>query len=138
MDQRKRLLSKVDDINRYLHELDSIEISSLEEYKRSVAKKRASERLLQIMIEAVVDISYILYSGENLGVPKDDDSVVKALYEKKIISKEIMDSISELKGFRNILVHKYGAVDDELVFENLTENLSDFEKLRDYFLNMLK
>jgi len=138
MDQRKRLLSKVDDINRYLHELDSIEISSLEEYKRSVAKKRASERLLQIMIEAVVDISYILYSGENLGVPKDDDSVVKALYEKKIISKEIMDLISELKGFRNILVHKYGAVDDELVFENLTENLSDFEKLRDYFLNMLK
>ena len=32
-----------------------------------------------------------------------------------------------MKGFRNILVHKYGVVDDELVFEMLSEKLGDFE-----------
>lgn len=32
-----------------------------------------------------------------------------------------------MKGFRNILVHKYGEVDDDLVYENLSDRLGDFE-----------
>jgi len=84
-----------------------------------------------------MDASYILHKYKKIGVPKDDDSVIEDLNKKSIISKEIMDLIVRLKGFRNILVHKYGAVDDELVFENLTKNIHDFEKIVNYFLGLM-
>lgn len=138
MDTKKRLLSKIDDINKYLEELHTISPTSLEEYKESIEKKRACERLLQILIESVIDISYLLYKYKNIGVPKDDDSVIEDLHKKKVVNKKIKDLILELKGFRNILVHKYGTVDDELVFENSTENINDFEELKDYFLGIIK
>src|SRR3989344_4953554 len=119
----QKLLSKIDELNKYLDELDSIEISSLDDYQDSIEKKRACDRLLQVLIEIVIDICYLLYKEKKMGVPGNEDSVIGALCEKKVISKEIKDLIMELKGFRNILVHKYGAVDDELVFENLTDNI---------------
>jgi len=31
-----------------------------------------------------------------------------------------------MKGFRNILVHRYGKIDDKLAFRILKENLGDF------------
>jgi len=46
--------------------------------------------------------------------------------------------IKNMRGFRNILVHKYGTVDDELVFEMLSERLDDFEKFKEEVLRILK
>jgi len=34
-----------------------------------------------------------------------------------------------MKGFRNILIHKYGEIDDEKAYENIKEGLKDFEKI---------
>jgi len=78
-----------------------------------------------------------MYKYKNLGIPKDEDSVIGNLHKNKVINKEVKDLILNLKGFRNILVHKYGTVDDELVYENLTENIDDFEKLKNYFLEII-
>ena len=47
------------------------------------------------------------------------------------------DMLLDMKGFRNILVHKYGEVDDELVFENLSE-LENFEKFKEEILKFIK
>jgi len=43
-----------------------------------------------------------------------------------------------MKGFRNILVYKYGVVDDELVFEMLSEKVEDFEKFKEEILSFLR
>ena len=42
-----------------------------------------------------------------------------------------------MKGFRNILVHKYGEVDDEISYENL-EKLSDFDLFKEEVIFFLK
>ncbi len=40
--------------------------------------------------------------------------------------KEFGEKIKDMKGFRNILVHRYGRVDDTLVYNTLTTHLGDF------------
>jgi uncharacterized protein YutE (UPF0331/DUF86 family) len=35
-----------------------------------------------------------------------------------------------MKGFRNILVHEYGHINDRLVYEAVTDRLDDFEAFR--------
>ncbi len=134
---KKKILSKIDQIDLHLEEIEKIKPSDYNEYKNSIEKKRACERLLQISIEIIIEIAYIIVSNLKLGVPSDEDVLFEKLREKKIISKEIFTIIKEMKGFRNILVHKYGEVEDEKVFENL-DNLEDFEKFKQEILKFLK
>jgi len=53
--ERILALAKIDELNSYLDELKGIAPKSFEEYQR-IEKKRACERLLQVSIEAVIDM----------------------------------------------------------------------------------
>ena len=92
---------------------------------------------MQICIETVLDICNIILSDLKLGLPSDEEDVFDKLSEKKVISKKLADILSEMKGFRNILVHKYGEVQDEKVFENL-DKLEDFDKFKDEIIKFLR
>ncbi len=136
MIDKEKILSKLDEMDHYIEELETIKPEDLEAYINSIEKKRACERLLQIAIESVIDICNILVSNLHLGIPADEDELIEKLNQKKIISENIKNIIKSMKGFRNILVHKYGAVDDELVFENL-EKIPDFEIFKEEILSFL-
>ncbi|MGH7822886.1 MAG: HepT-like ribonuclease domain-containing protein [Candidatus Binatia bacterium] len=43
-----------------------------------------------------------------------------------------------MRGFRNILVHEYGAVDDAIVFRAATAEVEDLERVRDELLASLR
>ena len=103
----------------------------------SIEKKRAIERLFQISIETVIDITNILITDLKLGLPENEDEAFKKLNKEKIISKDLMNTLQTMKGFRNILVHKYGEVNDELAFENL-DNLGDFDSFITAIITFIK
>jgi len=51
------------------------------------------------------------------------------------------EKIKSMKGFRNILVHRYGEIDDDLVYEEIKNGLKDFEEFEkkiESFLEKLK
>lgn len=131
---REKILSKFDNLEEYLEELEKIKPAEFKEYLISIKDKRACERLLQISIETVIDICNIVASGLRIGLPSDEDDLFEKLKNKKVISKEMLIILKEMKGFRNILVHRYGEVDDEKVFEILSEKLMDFEKFKEEIL----
>lgn len=134
---KKRILAKIDELGGYLEELDSLKPIELEDYINSIKDKRTCERLLQISIKSVLDICGILITELKLGLPADEEAVFDKLEDKGIITKDIAILLKEMKSFRNILVHKYGVVDNELVFENFS-NLQDFEHFKEEILNFLK
>jgi uncharacterized protein YutE (UPF0331/DUF86 family) len=43
-----------------------------------------------------------------------------------------------MKGMRNILVHEYGRIDDELVFETVRDRLGDFGAFKREILDFLR
>ena len=69
----------------------------------------------------------ILVKELKLGVPESEEEILLKL--ENILEKETINKIVELKGFRNILVHRYGYIDDEIAFEDIKEGLEDFEKI---------
>jgi len=135
---KNRILTKFDELNSYLEELESIKPLNFEEYCSSIKEKRSCERLLQISIEAVIDICNILVSELNLGLPSEEEEIFKKLEGKRIITKSLSAILSGMKGVRNILVHKYGTVKDEIIFEIVSEKLGDFEKFKEEIINFLK
>lgn len=102
---------------------------SIEEFKSLGLIKDGIYKKLEFSIQNVVDIFSIIYSSLNLGVPSDLDDIFEKLKVKNIFSVKTIALVQDMKGLRNILIHKYGQVSDSLVYELLSEKISDFEHI---------
>ena len=134
----ERILAKVDELKSYLDELRKIIPEDLKSYKSSIEKRRACERLLHISIECVMDICSIIVSNLRLGLPSEEGVIIEKLRGANVISERMKNKLRRMRGFRNILVHRYGRVKDELVYKVLTENLGDFDKFINEIIAFLK
>ncbi|HIH98012.1 MAG TPA: DUF86 domain-containing protein [Thermoplasmata archaeon] len=135
---KERILAKVDELEGYLKELRTVTPERFEEYVGSIEKRRGCERLLHIAIECAIDICGLIVTRLRLGIPADERDLFKKLSEAEIISEGMASKLSKMRAFRNILVHRYGAVDDELVFKVLKKNLGDFKKFKREILDSLQ
>ncbi len=134
---RERILAKIDVLDGYLKELREILPASFGEYKK-IEKRRACERLLQVSIECIIDICGLMVTGLRLGLPAEEDDLFEKLEQAGIITSPRKQSLKKMKGFRNILVHEYGEVDDLIVYEVLQNNLNDFEAFKQEILQAIK
>ncbi len=133
---KDRILKVLEELDSYMNEIKGIIPDKLADYKGSV-KKRACERLLQISIESVINVSDLIVREMKLGMPSNEDDIFQKLRKEKIVSAKMLDTLKRMKGFRNILVHRYGEVDDELVFDFLKRNLADFSNFKKEVLDFL-
>lgn len=134
---KERILSKVDELDGYVDELAQIIPTDFEEYQR-IEKKRSCERLLQLCIECAIDICKLFVSGLRLGLPSEENDLFDKMVKKGILSKKMNALLREMRAFRNILVHEYAVVDDELVFKTIKTRLGDFKKFKKEILDVLK
>ena len=81
---------------------------------------------IEFAIENMIDVCSIINSDLALGIPRDEDSIIDNLSKNKVISHSLAEKIREMKGFRNILVHRYGEINDEKAFEDIKKGLDDF------------
>ncbi len=126
---RERILAKLDELDGYLRELREIAPANLVDYRKT-EKRRSCERLLQIAIEAVIDIGNLFVSGLRLGLPSEENDIFEKLTRAGVVSDHIVDVLKRMKGCRNILVHEYARVDDEIIFEAVSGRLGDFDDFR--------
>ena len=61
-----------------------------------------------------------------LGIPESDETIIDNLIKNKIIKKDMGETLKSMKGFRNILVHRYGRINDEIAYNIIKEHLQDF------------
>lgn len=135
---KERILSKIAELDGYLRELEEISPESYRVYKTSTEKKRACERLLHISIECVLDVCSILASERKVGLPSTQDDLFERLECSHIISSHMVGSLKRMISLRNTIVHRYGVVDDELVYRILENNVRDFFDFKKEILEFLK
>lgn len=124
-----RITDKIDEINEFLAQLKSIIPASLDEYKSNIEKKAACERYAEKIVEAVTDLAFLIIKNKKLKIPQEDIDAFNILLENKIIDEALATRLKDAKGMKNIISHQYGKIDDEIVFEAITEELSeDVEK----------
>ncbi len=134
---KERIYIKLDEIDQYLQEIEEIIPSSSEKYSPDWTRKRALERLIQITIEAVMDVSALLVKELKLGLPyKEEDFLDKI--SGRVLNPDMVMKLKEMKGFRNILIHGYTQIDDEKVYEILTHDLEDIVQFKEAVIDFLK
>jgi uncharacterized protein YutE (UPF0331/DUF86 family) len=132
---------KLKDIRDSLEKVKTHLPQTLEEFLNLGLVKDGIYKKVEFMIENVLDICKIINTDLNLGLPKKDVDIIENLVRHKIISKEMGEKIKEMKSFRNILVHRYGEIEDEIAYEEIKNGLEDFEKFEkeiEEFLQKIK
>jgi uncharacterized protein YutE (UPF0331/DUF86 family) len=81
---------------------------------------------MEFAIENIIDIFSIINSDLRLSVPESEESFVDSLVNIGILTKNMAEKTRRMKGFRNIIVHRYGRIDDLLAHKILTEHMEDF------------
>lgn len=133
----EKLLIKIDQMESYLSELEEVLPETYENYK-NIEKRRSTERLLQLAIQTVIDICNLVVSGMDLGLPSEENDLFEKLAAERVISKDTKSTLYEMRGFRNILVHEYATVDNQLVFETAQERTEDLRKFASEIKDRLK
>lgn len=122
---RERIFVKLDEMTRYVEELKEM-LPEEEEYLQNLIKRRACEKTIEVAIESLIDVSAMMVSAQRFGLPSSEESILDILVEKKVLGMELGERLKDMKGFRNILIHRYAHVDDEIVYQNMTDYLVDF------------
>jgi uncharacterized protein YutE (UPF0331/DUF86 family) len=117
------IVDKLRHINRYTDDLKQMRGMSKEEYVEDMVTQRAVERTLMNLVQACIDLAQHIRSAEDLSPTETAKQEMQALGNADIISRETRERMEEAIGFRNILAHRYGDIDHEVVFEVLHNDL---------------
>ncbi len=120
---RSRINDKIIELEKFIEELESSLPESLEEYKNDFRIIAIGKRYFEKIVEAIVDLAFLIIKERNLKTPEEDKGAFDILVEAGIISKELAEKLKDAKGMRNVIAHEYGKIDDELVFSSLSEEL---------------
>jgi len=127
MVDRERILAKLDELEGYIKELRQVVPASFAEYMENLEKKRACERLLQLSVQCMMDICARFVAELRLGLPAEEEDIFEKLEQAEIISPNLSNQLKTMKGFRNILVHEYGGIDNAIVYKIASNRVDDFE-----------
>jgi uncharacterized protein YutE (UPF0331/DUF86 family) len=77
-------------------------------------------------IEACIDVAQHICSAEGWGPPADNGDAMRLLGSHGVLADDIADALRKAVGFRNVLVHEYVEVSDDIVTARL-HDLGDLE-----------
>ncbi len=79
-------------------------------------------------IQIIIDISCSFVSEKNLGLPKNYSECITLLINGKYLDKNLGNRLTKMVGLRNLLVHEYGIIDTEKLYEYLDrlQDIRDF------------
>ena len=139
MIDKEILESKIDLIMKNLDYLGEIKMMDTEDFLGSFEKIQATKHSLQEVIEASLDIANNMISRQGWSRAETYAEMFERLCENQVICEDLKDKLVDMARFRNLLVHRYGSIDDERLFEILNESLGDIHRfIEDIYAYMEK
>ncbi|MCL6591022.1 MAG: DUF86 domain-containing protein [Firmicutes bacterium] len=113
---------KLINLTGYIQELEPFQSYTYEHYVSNYFVKRTGERLVQLIVENMVDINSIIISAKkNQPPPKDYFSSFEIMGRLNVLPKDFASELAPCTGMRNRLVHEYDKIEDQIVFESIAK-----------------
>lgn len=130
MENKLVILNKYETIEKCINRINEEyegKLANLDDYRRNDAIVLNLQRACQ----AVMDIATYVVSTKALGMPHSNSEAFEILYQNQMINEETLKNMKGMIGFRNIAVHAYREVDEEIlqeVIENHLQELTEFAR----------
>ena len=93
---------------------------------------------MQTAIQCVIDIANHLLTGSDLEQPSDSRSAILGLGRYDILPQDFVQELAGMSGLRNVIMHRYITVDDELIYQFLQRCVTDFEMFSQHIVAYLQ
>jgi uncharacterized protein YutE (UPF0331/DUF86 family) len=113
-------------IARNLDDLATVAGLSPAEYLDDRIRQKATERLLQELVDAAVDTNLHLLRDVGAAAPPDYHESFIALGREAILSDDLAARLAPAAGLRNRLVHEYDTLDHGIVLQAVSRARRDF------------
>jgi uncharacterized protein YutE (UPF0331/DUF86 family) len=100
-------------------------VARLDSIETDIREERFVEHTLQIAIQAAQDVASHIVSDERLGEPRINRELFDLLVRAGWLTESEASPLSNMVGFRNILVHGYGEIDLSVVRDVVENHLDD-------------
>jgi len=124
----ERIGERLGRLEHLLERLETVRTAGRERYLRDEQLRAATERWLQLAIQACIDIGAQLVAELSVPPPADYAGVFRALGDAGHVPGDLAQRLAAAARQRNLLVHLYLDVDDAAVFAALgsLDDLRDF------------
>jgi uncharacterized protein YutE (UPF0331/DUF86 family) len=117
---------KLAQIETYLRQLrDEADLSRL---RTETKEERFVAHTLQLAVQAALDVASHIVADRRLGEPRTNRELFTLLERDDWIESELADTLRDMAGFRNVLVHGYEEVDLDVVEDIVENHLTDLEE----------
>lgn len=113
------------DIQANINSLKAADDITWDVYRQDIRNRRFVERTLHIIIEGIIDVGQHIIADEGMREPESYRDLFLVLAENGVISRDNLPTYEKMAMFRNLIVHYYEKVDDELMFGIFRKNLPD-------------
>lgn len=121
------IVKKLEEVIGYLKEMEDLLKFSDREITADSGKLHIAERLLQLIVDAMLDINQHFIKESNLKISDDFQGTFYILGENNILPADFAAKIAPVVGLRNRIIHRYDTVDKHLFIEILRKNIADFK-----------
>lgn len=129
---------KISEIKGYIKEIEDFLEYSDKEIIENSEKMHIAERLLQLVVDTILDINQHIITELKLKIAEDFQSTFYSLAENNVLPQDFAEKIAPVVAVRNRIVHGYESLDKELFIKNLRKNYSDFKKYIESIENYLE
>lgn len=89
---------------------------------------------LQRACEAVADLAMYIVSTKKMGLPQTKKEAFELLEKNNLIDDNMCKNMKNMIGFRNIAVHDYKQIDEEIIRDVIENHLQDLTKFARIFI----
>ncbi len=132
------ILRKTQKLKEYTNELRQAKDITWEKYQKNIRDRAFVERYIHIAIQTVFDIANHIISYEEWKEPDTYRETFSILASHGVLPDEKVTDYQNMASFRNMLVHHYESVENEVVFGIFKNRLGDFDLFRGFILDYLK
>jgi uncharacterized protein YutE (UPF0331/DUF86 family) len=129
--------NRIKKLQDYLGKLLKLKSIGKDEFVSDFRNSDSAKYLLQVSIECCLDIANHIIASEKYRSPEDYADSFRVLHEREIVPDSLINRMVEMAKFRNRIVHVYWEVDEDLIYDIIQNNLSDFELFIQSVLNVL-
>ena len=112
-------------LDEYVNDLIELQNVDFGTYVENKLIHRTVERTLHLAVEACLDIGQHIIAQEGFRMAKDNKDVFVVLSEENIVPPELLPSLIAMAKFRNLIVHDYARIDNQVIFNILKSRLGD-------------
>ena len=135
MVDRDLILAKAGLVKKHLNRIIEKRSVDVAEFLEDIDRQESILFNIQMAIQNCIDIAAHIVSDEGLGLPGSISEIFYLLEENGILDSVLTEKMVKAIGFRSLIVHEYGKIDVERVFEVARKDIQD---LNDFLVAILE